>query len=246
MRIILARIHWLQGRADLAAAVADEAIDHAKLEQPQSLCLSLAFAACPIAMWSGDVNKARTLIENLREQASDHSLRGIWLPWAQALGELLDHRDDGRLASASSQFVQSASKYGLLLVDHLYTMEPELALVEGFGLERGLERSWCAPELQRLSGERLLRLGSDRSAELDAETRFKSAIALARRQNAVAWELRASTSLARLWQGQSRDDDAYRLLSGVYERISQGRGTADLVTAKRLLMALDGSLRSVS
>jgi predicted ATPase/DNA-binding winged helix-turn-helix (wHTH) protein len=245
MRIILARIHWLQGRAELAAMVADEAIEHAKLEQPQSLCLSLAFAACPIALWSGDVSKARVLIEHLREQASDHSLRGIWLPWAQALGELLDHRDDGRLGSASSQFVRSASKYGLLLVDHLYTIEPELALVDGFGLERGLETSWCAPELQRLSGERLLRHGFDGSAELAAEARFKSAIAMARMQNAVSWELRASTSLARLWQGQSRDDDAYQLLSGVYERIPQGRGTADLLTAGRLLMALDGSLRSV-
>jgi hypothetical protein len=246
MRIILARIHWLQGRADLARVVADEAIEYAKLEQPQSLCLSLAFAACPIALWSGDLDKARALVELLREQASDHSLRGIWLPWAQALGEMLDHRDDGRLGSASSQFVQSASKYGLLLVDHLYTIEPELAIVEGFGLERGLQASWCAPELQRLSGERTLRLASGRSAELSAEASFKSAIALARQQNAVAWELRASTSLAKLWQGQSRDDDAYQLLSGVYERIPQGRGTADIVAAKRVLTELDISLRSVT
>lgn len=246
MRIILARIHWLQGRAELAAVVADEAIHFAKLEQPQSLCLSLAFAACPIALWSGDVNKARSLIELLREQASDHSLRGIWLPWAQALGELLDHRDDGRLGSASSQFVQSASKYGLLLVDHLYTIEPELAIVEGFGLERGRESSWCAPELQRLSGERALRSGSGRSVELSAEASFKSAIALARHQNAVAWELRASMSLAKLWHGQSRDDEAYRLLSAVYERMPQARGTADLLAAKRVLMALDGSLRSLT
>jgi predicted ATPase len=246
MRIIVSRIHWMQGRAELAAAVADEAIEFAKLEQPQSLCLSLAFAACPIAFWSGDVDKARALVELLREQASDHSLRGLWLPWAQALGELLDHRDDGRLGSASSQFVQSASKYGLLLVDHLYTIEPELALVDGLGLERGLESSWCAPELQRLSGERLLRQGSDHGTELRAEACFKSAIALARRQNAVAWELRAATSLAKLLQGQSRDDDAYQLLSEVYERIPQSRGTADLSKARLILMALDGSLRSVT
>ena len=246
MRIILARIHWLQGRAELAAVVADEAIEYSKFEQPQSLCLSLAFAACPIALWSGDVNKARSMIDLLREQAADHSLRGIWLPWAQALGELLDHRDDGRLASASSQFVQSASKYGHLLIDHLYTIEPELALVEGVGLERGLQASWCAPELQRLSGERLLRQQSGHDPEVGAETCFKSAIALARKQNAVAWELRASTSLAKLWQNQGRDDDAYQLLSAVYERIPQGRGTADLLTAKRVLMALDGSLRSVT
>lgn len=246
MSIVLSRIHWLQGRSDLAAKVADEAVECAKFEQPQSLCLSLAFAACPVAFWTGNVDKARVLIELLREQASDHSLRGVWLPWAQALGELLDHRDDGRLGSASSQFVQSASRYGFLLVDHLYTIEPDLALVESFGLERGLSSSWCAPELRRLSGERLLRHDVGLDTELRAESQFRSAIALARTQNAVAWELRASTSLARLMQRQSRDDEAYKLLSAVYERIPQGRGTADLAAAKRVLITLDQSHRWVA
>ena len=246
MRIVLARIHWMQGRPDLAAAVADEAIEFAKLDEPQSLCLTLAFAACPVALWSGDVVKARTLIDLFREQASDHSLGGLWLPWALALGELLDHRDDGRLRSVSSQFVHSASQYGLLLVDHLFTIEPDLALVDAFDQQRGLEPSWCAPELQRLSGERLLRLGSGSGTELTAEACFKSAAALARKQNAVAWELRASTSLARLWQRQSRDDDAYRLLSEVYARIPQGGGTADLLKARSVLMELGGVHRPVS
>lgn len=246
MRIVLARVHWMQGRPELAAAVADEAIEFAKFDEPQSLSLVLAFAACPIALWSGDVSKARTLVELLREQASDHALRGLWLPWAQALGEMLEHRDDGRLGSASTQFVHSASKHGLLLVDHLFTIEPELAFNEPLGLERALESSWCAPELQRLSGERLLRAESGARAELAAEAWFKSAIALAQRQNAVAWELRAATSLARLWQRQSRGEDAYGLLSEVCERMPQGRGTSDLLAARCVLMELDGILRLVS
>jgi hypothetical protein len=206
----------------------------------------LAFAACPIALWSGDLAKARKLVDLLREQASDHSLGGLWLPWGQALGELLDHRDDGRLGSASSQFVHSASRHGLLLVDHLLTIEPELAPLDAPGPDRGLESSWCAPELQRVAGDRLLRLGSGPGIESRAEALFKSAIALAQRQNAVAWELRAATSLAQLWQRQSRDSDAYRLLSAVYERIPQGRGTTDLLRAKRVLTSLGGILRPVS
>jgi predicted ATPase len=246
MRIILARVHWMQGRAELAAAVADEAIDFAKFDEPQSLCLALAFAACPIALWSGDLVKARKLVDLLREQAADHALRGLFLPWGQALGELLDHRDDGRLGAASSQFVHSASEHGLLLVDHLLTIEPELAPLDTAGPDRGLESSWCAPELQRVAGERLLRRGSGPRVERAAEDCFKAAIALARRQNAVAWELRAATSLARLWQRQSRDPDAYRLLSGVRERIPQGRETADLARARRVLMELGGALRPVS
>lgn len=246
MRIILARIHWIQGRAELAAAVADEAIECARLDEPQSLCLGLAFAACPIALWSGDLDKARKLIELLREQASDHSLRGFWLPWAQALGELLDHRDDGRLESASSEFIRSASQYGLLLVDHLFTVEPELAAAGALGQERGFEASWCAPELRRLAGERLLRLGPEAGGERAAEACFQSAVAMARKQNAMAWELRAATSLARLWQRQSRDHEAYRLLAAVYERMPQGRGTADLLEAKAALVEMGGALRETT
>ena len=245
MRIVLARVHWMQGRAELAAAVADEAIEYAKFDEPQSLCLTLAFAACPIALWSGDLPKARRLVDLLREQASDHALGGLWLPWGQALGELLDHRDDGRLGSASSQFVHSASRHGLLLVDHLLTMEPELADLDAAGPQRGLESSWCAPELQRIAGERLLRHGSGLGIEVKAESCFQSAIALAKKQNAVAWELRAATSLAQLWQRQSRDSDAYRLLSAVCERIPQGRGTADLLRATSVLSAMGGVLLPV-
>jgi predicted ATPase/DNA-binding winged helix-turn-helix (wHTH) protein len=245
MRIILARVHWMQGRAELAAAVADEAIEFAKFDEPQSLCLTLAFAACPIALWSGDLPKARRLVDLLREQAADHALRGVWLPWGQALGELLDHRDDGRLGAASSQFVQSASQHGLLLVDHLLTIEPELARLEEAGPQRGLETSWCAPELQRLAGDRLLRMSSGPSVELEAEACFQAAIDLARKQNAVAWELRAATSLAQLWQRQSRDAVAYQLLSEVHERIPQGLGTADLIRARKVLTELGGALHAV-
>jgi predicted ATPase/DNA-binding winged helix-turn-helix (wHTH) protein len=245
MRIVLARIHWLQGRADLAETVADDAIACARFDEPQSLCLALAFAACPIALWSGRLAKAREYAELLREQASAHTLGGLWQPWARALGELIDRRERGELAAASSQLLHSASQYGLLLVDHLFTVEQDLVAVQAFGIEREADASWCGPELQRLAGERLLQLGSGAGTQSAAEACFRSALELARRQNAIAWELRAATSLARLWQAQGRHAAAYRLLCGVCERIQHGQDTSDVRVAGQLLLALGEALRAV-
>ena len=65
-----------------------------------------------------------------------------------------------------------------------------------------------------------------------------SAAALCERQNVLSWELRASTSLDRLWHGQRRPRPARKLPSAVYRRFTEGFGTADLVSAKALLDTL--------
>jgi predicted ATPase len=75
-------------------------------------------------------------------------------------------------------------------------------------------------------------------AEIDAEAAFQHAIEVARRQHAKAWELRAATSLARLWQTQGKRDDARNLLAGIYGWFTEGFDTADLQDARSLLDAL--------
>jgi hypothetical protein len=57
----------------------------------------------------------------------------------------------------------------------------------------------------------------------------------ARRQQAKMWELRTSTSLARLWQNQGKRRDAYQLLAPVYGWFTEGFDTKDLMEAKALL-----------
>ena len=57
----------------------------------------------------------------------------------------------------------------------------------------------------------------------------------ARRQEALSWELRAATSLARLLRDQGRPADAIACLQPVYDRFTEGFGTADLIAAKQLL-----------
>jgi predicted ATPase len=88
-------------------------------------------------------------------------------------------------------------------------------------------------ELHRLVGELLL--AESRDHDSAAEACFARAIDLARRQHSLAWELRATTTLARLWQRQGRSEEARGVLAPVYERYTEGFATPDLVDARVLL-----------
>jgi predicted ATPase len=87
-------------------------------------------------------------------------------------------------------------------------------------------------ELYRLKGELLLRASSN---EPEAEACFRQAIEIAQGQSAKAWELRATTSLARLLGKQGRRDEARGMLTEIYKWFSEGFDTADLKEAKVLL-----------
>jgi len=69
----------------------------------------------------------------------------------------------------------------------------------------------------------------------EAERCFRAAIDLARARTEKSLELRAATSLARLWQRQGKRDDARRLLGNVYGWFTEGFDTADLRAARGLL-----------
>ena len=97
------------------------------------------------------------------------------------------------------------------------------------------ERVW-EPELYRLKGELLLQQHADHQAE--AEHCFQQALVVAQHQQAKSWELRAATSLARLWQQHGKRQEAHDLLAPVYHWFTEGFDTADLQEAKALLAAL--------
>jgi predicted ATPase len=92
------------------------------------------------------------------------------------------------------------------------------------------------PELYRLKGELLLQHSLDNQTE--SEGCFHHAISIAQSQHAKSWELRAATSLARLWQQQGKRQDAYDLLAPIFGWFTEGFDTADLQDAKALLEAL--------
>jgi predicted ATPase len=80
--------------------------------------------------------------------------------------------------------------------------------------------------------------GAHPTAEADAEACFHTAIEVAQRQQAKSLELRAVTSLARLWQQQGKKQEAHQLLSEIYGWFTEGFDTKDLQEAKALLEEL--------
>jgi predicted ATPase len=87
--------------------------------------------------------------------------------------------------------------------------------------------------LHRIKGDLLLAVSEDNHAE--AETWFQQAIDVARRQSAKSWELRAATSLSRLWQRQGKKEEGRQLLAEIYGWFTEGFDTRDLKEAKALL-----------
>ena len=92
-------------------------------------------------------------------------------------------------------------------------------------------------ETYRLQGELLLLRPTGLDAP-QAEACFEQSLAIARRQQAKSWELRAAMSLSRLWQRQGKRDAARQLLAEVYGWFTEGFDTADLQAAKALLEEL--------
>jgi predicted ATPase len=96
-------------------------------------------------------------------------------------------------------------------------------------------------ELHRLKGELMLkscRVGSPHSINEEAKQCFQDAIDIARNQQAKSLELRAVTSMARLWQQQGKKEQARQMLAEIYGWFTEGFDTADLKEAKALLEEL--------
>ena len=95
---------------------------------------------------------------------------------------------------------------------------------------------WQEAEVHRVAGE--IALMSPGAGTAKAEAYFERALAVARKQQAKSWELRAAVSLAQLWHDQGKRDEARNLLAPVYGWFTEGFNTRDLKEAKTLLDAL--------
>ena len=125
-----------------------------------------------------------------------------------------------------------AQVYGRIgrIHDGLALIAEALEIVEKSGIR--IEEA----DMHRVQGELLL-LQTVPDVQ-QAESAFHQALSVARSQQAKSWELRAATSLARLWQSQDKRRDAYDLLAPVYEWFTEGFDTADLKDAKALVEEL--------
>jgi class 3 adenylate cyclase/predicted ATPase len=107
---------------------------------------------------------------------------------------------------------------------------------EAMALGEASGERWFDAEIYRIAGE--IELGSSERKGPNAQRYFEQALGVARAQQARSLELRAATSLARLWSGQGRHTEARDLLARVYDWFTEGFDTLDLKEAKALLEEL--------
>jgi predicted ATPase len=218
---------------------------------PFNLAFALHFAAC-LRQLRREAPEAARLAAATMNLATDHEL-GHWLGqstilygWAVAAQ---GQREAGLASLRQGLTAMDATgsellrPYYLALLATVYGDSGQPAagqalLAEAWALVDKNGERWYAAELHRLQGALHLQQGTP--AVPQAEQCFQQALAVARRQQAKAWELRAAMSLARLWQQQGKRAEAYELLAPIYGWFTEGFDTADLQEAKALLDELGG------
>ncbi|PTT27131.1 winged helix-turn-helix domain-containing protein [Pseudomonas sp. HMWF021] len=236
---ILARVLWLQGFADQAWHTARQALDIAlQINHGTSICYTLALASCLIAHYNGDRKNARALLQLLLEQAQKHSVL-LFHTWARHYAQVIEVGEKRPVVAADSGLVREL----------MVTLDSRF--IDDALLERAQSGAagWSTAEILRAQAERLLseahgcpeghtRDQARCDTEQQAENILQQAIGIARDQGALAWELRSATTLARLWQQQSRYHEALALLAPIHQRFTEGYATPDLHKVRLMLEQL--------
>lgn len=194
--------------------------------------------------------QAEAAVRLATEQKFPHwvALSQLFLGWAlvlQGQNEAgLTHLDLG-LTFYREQGVELGRTRYLGLLAEAYRSSGQLdmalgVLTEAVQTVQTREERPYEAELYRLNGELTRQAGGtgpEESAK-DAEACFHKALEVAQHQEAKSWELRAASSLARLWQSQGKRTEARDLLAPVYNWFTEGFDTQDLIEAKSLLEEL--------
>lgn len=247
-RYFQARVLWLLGFSEQAMAVVKANVEMA-LTQGHALTLSssLGQGACPIALFTGDLDGADRFGAMLVEHSEQNALQ-LWSDWARCFMAIVKIKR-GDIATGLPELRAELERIGdgIMLPRYLLLLGEFAQCLGQAGetaqalqaVDTTLERCerneelWSIAELYRVKGE-LIALEGGRGAD----DQFRRSLEWAQRQGALSWELRAAISLARFQAGGDQETQAVRLLSQVYGRFSEGFRTADLREAKRLITPL--------
>ena len=249
--IFSAESTWELGYPDQAVRRFDEAVAHARQRgHPFDLGFALSRGGS-VFDYSGEFENITKCAEELERVGREHSLPALFafmapVSYGFALirkGELAEGiaklKAGLAIWDASGGKVWSPAGKSLLaegmamngeLDDALQLIEEQIEQIE----RPGWEERQCYAEILRIKGW-MLTLKDDPDG---AEKHYLASLDCAREQQAKSWELRTSTSLARLWQSQGKHTEAHDLLAPVYDWFTEGFTTKDLKEAKALLSEL--------
>jgi predicted ATPase/DNA-binding winged helix-turn-helix (wHTH) protein len=224
---LISRLYWLRGMPAQAVQMAESCFELARGKQHVlSMCYSLVVGLCPIYFWIGDHARARFYTERMLNITASYGYPH-WANFGNHYLRMLAHLDGG----AAAPRADAEAHHNPFIDELMVTVSPDFvprAQVER--LLAGSER-WCSPELLRVKA--MLTDDADASRDL-----LEQSLALARSQGALGWELRTTTSLARLLAGRGAGAEARARLAEVYGRFTEGFDTRDLRAAKAVLQGL--------
>ena len=246
-RSFLARILWLQGFPDQAAAAAQTAIDEAKAANDMlTVCQVLVQAACPISILAGDYPRLESFVAMLLDYSSRNAL-DFWRVWGHCFKGVLSIKsgrlEEGLIELRVAMEELRAIQYGVYYIVFLCEYGEALgragnpaqglaAVDEALARSTRNEENWYRPELLRVKGELIL-LRAGEAAAAEAGGLLHQSLELARRQETASWELRTAISLVRLPHGNRQANSD--LLKAVYRKFTEGHTSSELVLARQLL-----------
>jgi predicted ATPase len=241
---------WLLGYPEAALTDADDALKNAReMGQAATLMLGLNHTAIPYALCG---NRA-AVTADAQEAVALAEEKGS--PFWKALGAMNQGSAlalAGRASEAIEMLISGITGYRttggtnivLLFLSYLARAHAEVGQFEGawscireaMNLVETTEEMWCEAEIHRTAGQ--IELMSRAPDAEKAEAYFKRAVSTARKQKTKSWELRAATSMARLWRDQGKPRQGRELLAPVYGWFTEGFNTPDLKEAEALLYEL--------
>ncbi|MXS84628.1 adenylate/guanylate cyclase domain-containing protein [Nitrosomonas sp. HPC101] len=248
-RILLARTLWILGEVDQAGALALETMGMAReLEHPFTRVFTLIFLAW---IYSSARNAEKTLeIANEAIAISTQYSFELGLAWATAsqgwaladtgqeegIAKLMDGLSATRATGARIHDTCTLALLAEVYLRRNRIDEGLVAIEEAQNLAVTEGALFWQAELFRLKGELLL--GQSGKSVREAEECLCAALKIAQNQHATMLELRAATSLARLWKKLNKTEDAKRILNAVYSRFGECADNLDLIEAKTVLEQL--------
>jgi class 3 adenylate cyclase/tetratricopeptide (TPR) repeat protein len=241
---------WMLGYPEAALGDADQALKDAReIGQTARLLFALGFAGITNSL-CGNYAAATALCDELVALADEKNVlpwKAAGMAWRGSVFAMTGRAPEAVqiIASGLTSYRSTGAKWNVpSFLYYLALAYAELGQFENFWrcvgeamttLEINKERWWEA-EINRIAGEIALKPPEPDVAK--AQAYFERALAVARQQQAKSWELRAATSLARLWRDQGKAQQARELLAPVYGWFTEGFDTRDLKEAKALLEEL--------
>jgi class 3 adenylate cyclase/predicted ATPase len=239
---------WLLGNPKAALADAEHALSGArKIAQVGTLMHTLAWVIFIQIHMFGDYVSAGRLVNEM-VTLSDDKGSSYWKAMGMMhegllialTGKVLDgiHASKSGLAALRSTGTTLAGPYYSSCLAMNYAKigqfeEARRLIGEAMLTTEETNERWFEAEIYRMSGE--IELKSPNLGEAKPEVYFQRALSVARAQQAKSFELRAATSMARLWSEQGKRAEARNLLAPIYGWFTEGFDTLDLKAAQVLL-----------